>query len=161
METFSPDITISYNYRDIIKENVINLSNNKIINLHISFLPWNRGADPNLWSFIDNTSKGVTIHLIDKGIDTGNILLQKELRFDEKRTTLGSSYHTLHREIQELFVANWDKIRKFQIPSSPQQEKGSYHSSKDSLKIKNTFGQKLWNEPIYKLKLQLDKMKLI
>jgi len=161
LETFSPDIIISYNYRHLITEDVINLSNNKTINLHISFLPWNRGADPNLWSFIENTPKGVTIHLIDKGIDTGDILLQKELKFDETMATLGSSYHALHREIQELFIANWDNIRKFQTLSVPQKEKGSFHYSKDSMKIKNIFGPKLWHEPIYKLKQKMEKMALI
>jgi methionyl-tRNA formyltransferase len=161
LETFGPDIIISYNYRYLITEDVINLSNNKILNLHISLLPWNRGADPNLWSFIENTPKGVTIHLIDKGIDTGDILLQKELKFDERRATLRSSYHTLHREIQELFIANWDKISKFQTLSAPQQKKGSFHYSKDSMKIKNIFGSKIWHEPIYKLKQKLEKMALI
>ena len=53
---------VSYNYRYIIGEDVIKYMNNKIVNLHTSFLPWNRGANPNLWSFIDNTPKGVTIH---------------------------------------------------------------------------------------------------
>jgi len=161
LETFSPDIIISYNYRHLITKDVINLSNNKIINLHISFLPWNRGADPNLWSFVEDTPKGVTIHLIDKGIDTGDILLQTELTFDEIRETLESSYKTLHKEIQKLFIANWNKIREFQVPPEPQREKGTFHNSKESITIKNVFGQQLWHEPIYKLKQKLHDMALI
>ena len=51
---------ISYKYRYIINKEVIIHLRRKIINLHISFLPWNRGADPNIWSFIDNTPKGVS-----------------------------------------------------------------------------------------------------
>ena len=38
--------------------------------MHISYLPFNRGAHPNYWSFKDNSPKGVTIHFIDNGIDT-------------------------------------------------------------------------------------------
>ncbi len=62
-----------------------------IINLHISFLPWNRGAHPNFWSFYDDTPKGVTIHLIDEGIDTGAIIYQKEITFDRNEKTFESN----------------------------------------------------------------------
>ena len=46
------DFIISFGYRHIIKEDVINKFINKIINLHISYLPYNKGADPNLWSYL-------------------------------------------------------------------------------------------------------------
>ena len=61
------DFIISFGYRHIIKEDIIDKFINKIINLHISYLPYNKGADPNLWSYLENTPKGVTIHYIDKG----------------------------------------------------------------------------------------------
>ena len=54
----------------------------KIINLHIGYLPYNRGAHPNFWSFMDNTPTGVTIHEIDKNIDTGKIIYQKIVDFE-------------------------------------------------------------------------------
>lgn len=76
-----PNFIISYGYRFIITEDIITKYDRKAINLHISYLPYNRGADPNLWSFIDNTQKGVSIHYIDKGIDTGDIIVQREIPF--------------------------------------------------------------------------------
>ena len=48
-----------------------------LINLHISYLPYNRGSYPNYWSFKENTPNGVSIHHIDDGIDTGPVLVQK------------------------------------------------------------------------------------
>ena len=51
----------------------------------MSYLPYNRGAHPNFWSFVNNTVKGVTIHEIDQGIDTGKIILQKSIKFDLKK----------------------------------------------------------------------------
>ena len=49
------DFIISFGYRYIVKKNVINLfTNNNIINLHISYLPYNRGSDP-IWSILDGT----------------------------------------------------------------------------------------------------------
>ena len=56
--------------------------NYRAINLHISYLPWNRGADPNLWSAV-GMPKGVTIHYINDGFDTGDILFQKAILFVE------------------------------------------------------------------------------
>jgi methionyl-tRNA formyltransferase len=67
----NPDIIVSYNYKHILSEDIVDEW--YAINLHISYLPWNRGYYPNVFSFIDNTPKGVTIHKIDEGIDTGDI----------------------------------------------------------------------------------------
>ena len=41
---------ISYGYRHILRNDILSLFPDKAINLHISYLPWNRGADPNFWS---------------------------------------------------------------------------------------------------------------
>ncbi len=70
-----PELIISFNYQHIVKEDVINLLGDKIINMHTSYLPWNKGASPNMWSFIDDTPKGVTIHRLEKGLDTGKIII--------------------------------------------------------------------------------------
>ena len=52
-----------------------------MINLHISYLPYNKGAHPNFWSWVKNTPKGVSIHLISEKIDAGDIIFQKKLIF--------------------------------------------------------------------------------
>lgn len=108
---------------------MINLFNGNAINLHISYLPYNRGADPNFWSFVENSKKGVTIHLLDKGLDTGDIIVQKEIKFD-KDETLASSYKKLNLEIQNLFIKNWDLI-KTKSYTPKKQSGGTYHRSKD------------------------------
>jgi len=90
---------ISYGYRYVLKKEILDLFPNRAINLHISYLPYNRGSDPNFWSFIDGTPKGVTIHYLDEGVDTGDIIVQKEVVFDSLETeTLASSYQKLHTE---------------------------------------------------------------
>ena len=65
---------ISYRYHYILTPSIIHAFQNGLINMHISLLPWNRGSDPNLWSFLENTPKGVTIHHIDETLDTGAII---------------------------------------------------------------------------------------
>jgi len=42
-------------------------------------LPYNKGSHPNFWSFIENSPKGVSIHEIDEGIDTGKLIASKKL----------------------------------------------------------------------------------
>src|SRR6056300_461455 len=59
------DWVISFGYKHILKSDFISRFYRKIINLHISYLPYNRGSHPNVWSFVEDTPKGVTIHLID------------------------------------------------------------------------------------------------
>ena len=131
----NPDLVVSYNYNYIVKPDVIALLPKKIVNLHISLLPWNRGTSPNFWSFIDDTPKGVTIHQIDSGLDTGAVIVQKQMFFDENIETLASSYQKLQDEIQELFKINFDKIFNKTYKAEPSKEKGSFHRASDIQKL--------------------------
>ena len=154
----SPDWLISYNYRHIIKEDILNLMNRKVINLHYSMLPWNRGAYSNLWSFLEDTPKGVTIHLIDRGIDTGDILFQKELYFYEEKETLRSSYEKLQSELMNLFRENWRKIKEEGISPIPQPAGGSMHNVKDFKRIEHLLEPEGWDIRISILKQRYIKM---
>ena len=124
------EFIVSYNYSFVINKNVISLFQHRIVNLHTSLLPWNRGASPNLWSFIEGTPSGVTIHEIDEGVDTGDILVQQVIIFDFNKETLKSSYEKSHMIMGELFRANWDRIKNGSIKPKPQS--GTTHSKKDS-----------------------------
>lgn len=140
------DFLISYGYRYIIKKSVLDLFPNKAINLHISLLPWNRGADPNLWSFLEDTPKGVTIHLIDEGIDTGDILIQNEVHFKNEET-LRTSYESLSREIENLLIANWTKIKYQEIVAVHQSGRGSFHRTIDRKKYEILLKNE-WDTPV-------------
>lgn len=51
------------------------------INVHPSFLPNYRGPKPIIWGLLDKNSEfGITLHLIDKGIDSGDIICQRAIR---------------------------------------------------------------------------------
>ncbi len=150
-------LIISYRYRFIIKKEVINLGI-RIINLHISYLPWNKGADPNLWSFIDNTIKGITIHYIDEGLDTGDIIYQKKIEFDDNET-LKSSYDKLNEEIQLLFIKNFYDINNNTCPRLPQNiNEGSIHKLIDKNNIWELIEKNgSWDISIKNLKKLLEK----
>jgi methionyl-tRNA formyltransferase len=130
------DLAISYTYRYIIKENIIELLDNNVVNIHNSFLPWNRGADPNIWSIVDETPRGVTLHYIDSDLDKGFIIAQKLVEA-KPGETLKSSYDNLDMEAKKLFKESfryydyWASMKKKAIG------KGSYHSLEDGKKIKS------------------------
>jgi methionyl-tRNA formyltransferase len=145
------DFLVSYGYRHIIKKEILDILNGKAINLHISYLPYNRGADPNFWSFFEDTPKGVTIHLIDKGLDTGDILVQKEIHFDKDNETLSSTYNKLHKEIQELFKKYWENIKNNRIAPQKQKGNGSFHKLKDLEKYRHILNEGGYNMPINEL----------
>jgi len=138
------DWIVSYGYKFILKSNIINNSLNPIINLHISYLPYNRGAHPNYWSFVDKTPKGVSIHKIDRGVDTGPIFIQKKVNYT-KKDTLNSFYIKLKIEIERLFLDNFKKIILGEIKPSVQKGKGSFHRKSDLPKNLN------WNINVNKL----------
>ena len=135
------DYIISFGYKHIIKEDIILGAKNSIINLHISYLPYNRGADPNFWSFMDRTPKGVTIHYIDKGIDTGDIILQKKVVFTPGEDTLLKTYNRLIDEIQNLFIDNCNFILSDKVISFSQKTRGTFHLKKDLEKHANILSE--------------------
>ncbi len=152
LEELQPDLIISYNYKFLVKEEILDMLPNRVINLHISLLPYNRGSNPNVWSFLEDTPKGVTIHLMNEGLDTGAILLQKKVYFEEDKETLSSTYKKLHSEIQRLFIENWGRIKDFKIKPLPQTNIGSTHYLKDFEKIKFILENDGWNITIRELK---------
>ncbi len=151
VKLLQPSFIISFNYSHIIKKVVIDYMQGKVINLHTSYLPFNRGSSPNFFSFYDNTPKGVTIHFMDEGLDTGDILCQKELQFDEEKETFASSYNTLLAEIKELFKENWQLIKTGTLKPVKQEGPSTYHRMADlnAIKDKTPF---TWDEVIADVK---------
>lgn len=143
------DFVVCYGYRHRIDKQVIDLLPGKIVNLHISLLPYNRGADPNFWSFVEGTPKGVTIHQIDEGLDTGDILVQAEVEFGEDET-LKTSYEQLQQKIRELFYRHWVQIRAGEIPPRPQLGLATSHRSKDKRALAHLLTQG-YDTPVVRL----------
>ena len=80
LRQYHPDIIGLTAYGNILPENIINLPPLGTINVHGSLLPKYRGAAPIQWALINGeTETGITIMQMDKGVDTGDILLQEKL----------------------------------------------------------------------------------
>ena len=113
----------------------------------MSYLPYNRGAHPNLWSFINNTPKGVSIHEIDNKIDNGPIIFRKKVIFqNEQNQTLITTYNILFKEIENLFIKNFHNILKKNYTKIHNKKTVLNYKKDKPKKIKN------WNIKIKNLK---------
>ena len=89
LETMRPDAIIVVGYGRIIPYWMLQLPNYGNINLHASLLPKYRGAAPIQWAIASGESvTGVTTMRIDEGLDTGDILLQKEIAIAAEDTSV-------------------------------------------------------------------------
>ena len=143
------EFLISFGYRRLIKKEILKHFKNNAINLHISFLPWNKGADPNLWSFLDATPTGVSIHILNEKIDEGDILCQKYINFYSEET-LESTYQILNENIIELFKDNWLSILNNEIKPVKQNNNGTYHKKSEKIKY-NYLLENGWKTKIYSI----------
>jgi methionyl-tRNA formyltransferase len=125
------DFVVSFGHGKIIREPHLSRYAGRIVNVHPSWLPWNRGSNPNLWSWFDRTPKGVTIHEIDAGIDTGRILCRREIRFGDAET-LATSYAKLLADAASLFMEAWPRIRTGEVEATRQSGPGTSHRIKDA-----------------------------
>lgn len=141
------DIVISFGYRHILRQELIKNIRIPLVNLHISYLPWNRGADPNLWSFLEKTPSGVSIHQIDAGIDTGPTYAQSEVQHDLEIDTLATSFNKLAIKIENLFFSILPAILSHEIRPKQQEPGGSFHKSKDKQKYLKLLHSG-WNTPL-------------
>lgn len=125
------DLVVSFGYRYILRQSVLDTVRRPVLNLHISYLPYNRGAHPNFWSWVEGTPSGVTIHEIDTGIDTGPIIAQALLEDVSCKLTFRETYAILIGQIEQLFVDNANAILSGQYIATAQIGVGTYHASKD------------------------------
>ncbi len=143
------DFIISSGYAPIVKEPIISAYKSRIINLHNSHLPYGRGIFPNFWSFFEGTQKGVTIHFMNEGIDTGEIIFQKEVSFSNDHT-LKTSHDKLMIELEQLFFEKWNDLIKGNYELIDQKHlnsKARYHSRLESERFMDLLPEK-WDTPV-------------
>ena len=109
LESNQINFIISNGYAPIIKKDIIDAYQKKIINLHPASLPNGRGIYPNFWSFFEKYPQEATIHYIDYGIDTGDIIINESLVFSENET-LRSSLKKLMYLAEELLLLNFEEL---------------------------------------------------
>ena len=126
----NPNLIISAFFDQIVKKEVLQIPSFGIINVHPSFLPNYRGVKPVFWTMKNNEEKtGITVHMMDEGIDTGDILAQKEIRISPDDTF----YSLMNKLSLEGSVLLSDVLRSI--------ETGSYSLLKQNKYDGSYFGQ--------------------
>ena len=81
------DFLVSVNFPYILKKKILNIPKIYSLNIHGSYLPKYRGSAPIVWALINGEkNSGVTVHKMDDGIDTGDIIIQEKFDIPEKAT---------------------------------------------------------------------------
>ena len=127
LRKYPADIFVVAAFGQLLSEEILNMPRLGCINIHASLLPAYRGAAPIQWCVINGEEKtGVTIMQMAKGMDTGDILLQKEVVLDEKETG-GSLFDRLMETGAELIVEVLPKIEAGElIPVVQKEELATY-----------------------------------
>ena len=135
IQSLGAEMAISILYGHKLDAAFLDIFPRGCINLHPSYLPFNKGAYTNVWPIIDQTTAGVTIHYMDNGIDTGPIIAQSKVEVEPVDTGY-SLYQKLEKEAYDLFINSWDNIWNSKVvPHVQRCEEGSYHSSRDVASI--------------------------
>lgn len=135
IKKLKPDIALLMWFGYVLKREFIELFPLGCINLHNSYLPYNRGKYPHVWALYNNSKYGVSIHYVNDKIDSGDILARKEIKI--KPTDIASSlYERSLEEIVKLFIAVWPRFKKGEIKTISQNNKiATIHFAKDVKKF--------------------------
>lgn len=110
VKKYEADIFVSMSFNQIFKTEMINIPQFKTINCHAGKLPFYRGRNILNWALINDEKEfGITVHYVDEGIDTGDIILQETYPIsddDDYGTLLNRAYEgcadVLYRAIKKI-----------------------------------------------------------
>lgn len=141
LRSYEADIFVVAAFGQILSEEILSMPKYGCVNIHASLLPKYRGAGPIQWAIIDGEKKtGVTIMQMEKGLDTGDMLLQKEVEIDPKET--GDSLHDkLAAAGAELIVEALPKIAAGQLTPRKQNDAESCYAKM----LQKSMGRIDWN----------------
>lgn len=142
LKTYDADIMVAIAFGQILPEEILEMTDYGCICVHASLLPKYRGAAPLQWSIIDGEPiTGITTMQMDAGIDTGDMLLKKEVVIDKKET-----YGSLHDKMAEagasLCVETLEGLLHKTIVAKPQGEMPTDYAKM----IQKSLGNIDWNQ---------------
>lgn len=143
LQRLAPDLCVTAAFGQILSQEVLDVPRLGTVNVHASLLPKYRGSAPINWCLINGeTHTGVTTMMTDKGIDTGDILLQAETSIGPEETAEELTLRLAQMGAQ-LLVETIQRLEKGDCPRRPQDEQEmSYHPM-----LKKDMGQVDWTKP--------------
>ena len=120
IKQLNPDVICVVAYGKILPEEILKIPKKGCINVHGSLLPQYRGAAPIQWAVLNgDKTTGITTMYMDVGMDTGDMILRKEVQIGNDETT-GELWERLSKIGAELLVETLEKIENGSAPRIPQ-----------------------------------------
>ena len=134
LKALGADIGFSALFATILKPSMLELFPRGVVNVHPSYLPYNRGRNAQIWSILDGTPVGATLHYMDGGVDTGPIVARLEAPVEQWDT--GESLRAkLEQACVDVTRSGWDAVRLAKLPTPQNPDEGSVHRVRDLDKI--------------------------
>lgn len=129
LKRLSPDLGIVFGTRKLSAD-VIDIFQDGLINVHRGISQEYRGVDSGLWAIYhdDYNNIGVTIHKVDKELDTGEIIFQERLQLKKDMQIYQLRYYTTVISTELVIKALYQYISHGSFISYPQHKKGRYYS---------------------------------
>ena len=126
----SPDLFMAVGYTKLLKDEILSLPRALAANFHASLLPAYRGKHPVFWALRNGErGAGLTVHAMDRGLDTGDILYQVRVR-TRKLDSVASLYERIMEKSVGLVGRLIKDVEQRTFRRSPQAKAGSsYYSS--------------------------------
>ena len=124
LKEFVPDVVINQSEL-LLKEEILAIPKIGFLNRHASLLPHFRGRLGSFWSHAQEPAEyGVTIHFVDKEIDSGAIIVQKKFDIDP-RVSYAKVLDLLFKDAVDIILEALDKIKKPDFTPLPNEYKGT------------------------------------
>ena len=128
-DEFSPDIILSSGYDRLLRPDTVEKFRDRIINLHAAYLPWARGIGTTLFATLLRYPYGVSIHYINEGLDTGDLIARRILH-PAANDSLRTIYTKLLDTTEDLFFENFSQICDNKSQRSPQESFGEIKTTR-------------------------------
>ena len=122
IDGYKPDLLVSMSFNQILKKDIIAYPPKGFINCHAGALPFYRGRNPLNWVLINGENTfGITVHYVDEGIDTGDIIEQKHYPIST-HDTYSSLLNIAVTECGEILLSAMQKISEDKVMRITQQD---------------------------------------
>ena len=142
LQKWDPDVIVVAAFGQILRDNILNLPLYGCLNVHASLLPRWRGAAPVQTALLHDEVTGVSIMKMDKGLDTGPILSQKEFLIGEEMTA-GELFDNLAQMGADLLVETLPKYLSGELLPQPQNEESATYAPR----LKKSDGKLDFSQP--------------
>lgn len=122
LQALKPDLCVTAAFGQILSQAVLDVPPMGTVNVHTSLLPRHRGAAPVQWAVLEgDTVSGVTTMFSDAGIDTGDMLLQRQVAIGAEETA-GELTERLSHEGAALLMETLRRLENGDCPRIRQDE---------------------------------------